>query len=155
MEVILHSPMAAKNFQPGQFFRLQNLEANALTTNYQSLTTTLACEGMAMTGAWVDKDKGLVSIIILEMGGSSDLCAYFKPGEEVVLMGPTGTPTEIPKNETVKKVEAGLQKKGLNIRAIIHPTVEKGKERIRICIHSFNSKKEIKKCVSSLEKLVV
>ena len=61
----------------------------------------------------------------------------------------------IPENETVKKVEAGLQKKGLNIRAIMHPTVQKGKERIRICIHSFNTEKEIKMCVSSLEKLVI
>ena len=61
----------------------------------------------------------------------------------------------IPENETVKKIEVGLQKKGLNIRAIMHPTVEKGKERIRICIHSFNSEKEIKMCVSSLEKLVI
>lgn len=61
----------------------------------------------------------------------------------------------IPENETVKKVETGLQKKGLNIRAIMHPTVEKGKERIRICIHSFNTEKEIKMCVSSLEKLVI
>ncbi len=60
----------------------------------------------------------------------------------------------IPENKTVKKVETGLQKKGLNIRAIMHPTVEKGKERIRICIHSFNSEKEIKICVSSLEKLI-
>ena len=61
----------------------------------------------------------------------------------------------IPENETVKKVETGLQKKGLDIRAIMHPTVEKGKERIRICIHSFNTEKEIKMCVSSLEKLVI
>jgi len=61
----------------------------------------------------------------------------------------------IPENETVKKVETGLQNKGLNIRAIMHPTVEKGKERIRICIHSFNSQKEIKMCVSSLEKLII
>ena len=30
------------------------------------------------------------------MGGSSRLCAALKPGEPVVLMGPTGTPTEIP-----------------------------------------------------------
>ena len=53
----------------------------------------------------------------------------------------------IPENETVKKVEAGLQKNGLNIRAIMHPTVEKGKERIRICIHSFNSEKNKNVCI--------
>ena len=57
-------------------------------------------------------------------------------------------------NETVKKVELEMQNKGFDVRAILHPTVEKGKERIRICIHSFNSQEEIKMCVSSLEKLI-
>ena len=42
------------------------------------------------------------------MGGSSDLCALLKPGEPVVLMGPTGTPTEIPGGETVILVGGGL-----------------------------------------------
>jgi hypothetical protein len=65
-------------------------------------------EGLALTGAWVDKEKGLISIIALEMGGSADLLAYLKPGEPVVLMGPTGTPTEIPGNETVALVGGGL-----------------------------------------------
>ena len=60
-----------------------------------------------------------------------------------------------PENETVKKVEANMQNKGFDIRAILHPTVEEGKERIRICIHSFNTEEEIKMCVSSLEKLIV
>ena len=53
-------------------------------------------EGLALTGAWVDREQGLISTIVLEMGGSSDLCVLLKPGEPVVLMGPTGTPTEIP-----------------------------------------------------------
>ena len=57
--------------------------------------TVLGMEGLAMTGAWTDPARGLVSVIVLEMGGSSDLCALLKPGEPVVLMGPTGTPTEI------------------------------------------------------------
>ncbi len=61
----------------------------------------------------------------------------------------------VPENETVKKVEADLQSKGFDIRAILHPTIEEGKERIRICIHSFNTKEEIKMCVSSLDKLIV
>jgi len=42
------------------------------------------------------------------MGGSSDLCALLKPGEPVVLMGPTGTPTETPPGETVVLVGGGL-----------------------------------------------
>jgi hypothetical protein len=65
-------------------------------------------EGLAMTGAWVDTEKGLVSTIVLEMGGSSDLCAMLKPGDPVVLMGPTGTPTETPPNETVLLAGGGL-----------------------------------------------
>jgi len=44
----------------------------------------------------------------LEMGGSSDLCAFLKKGEPVVLMGPTGTPTETPSGETVMLVGGGL-----------------------------------------------
>ena len=42
------------------------------------------------------------------MGGSSDLCAQLAPGEPVVLMGPTGTPTETPSGETVLLIGGGL-----------------------------------------------
>ena len=61
-----------------------------------------------MTGAWVDKDKGLIATIVLEMGGSSSLCHLLRPGEPVILMGPTGTPTEIPTGENVLLVGGGL-----------------------------------------------
>ena len=65
-------------------------------------------EGLALTGAWVDRERGLVSTIVLEMGGSSDICAQLKPGEPVVLMGPTGSPTEIAADETVILAGGGL-----------------------------------------------
>jgi NAD(P)H-flavin reductase len=65
-------------------------------------------EGIALTGAWVDCERGLISTVVLEMGGSSDICLVLKPGEPVVLMGPTGTPTEIPANETVVLAGGGL-----------------------------------------------
>jgi hypothetical protein len=42
------------------------------------------------------------------MGGSSDLCAHLKPGEPVVLMGPTGAPTHIAGGETVLLIGGGL-----------------------------------------------
>jgi NAD(P)H-flavin reductase len=45
---------------------------------------------------------------VLEMGGSSDLCAELQPGEPVVLMGPTGMPTETPAGETAILVGGGL-----------------------------------------------
>jgi len=65
-------------------------------------------EGLALTGASVDHKQGLLSTIVLEMGGSSDLCALLKKGEPVILMGPTGTPSETPAKETVLLVGGGL-----------------------------------------------
>ena len=104
VEVVVEAPAAARNFEPGQFYRLQNYEARSQKVD----GTLLAMEGLALTGAWVDKEKGLLSMIVLEMGGSSDLCALLKPGEPVILMGPTGTPTEIEPGETVVLVGGGL-----------------------------------------------
>ena len=95
VEVVIKAPLATKNFQPGQFYKLQNYGDNPT-------------EPMAMTGAWTDKEKGLIGLVVLEMGGSSNLCANLQVGEPVVLMGPTGTPTEIPKNETVILCGGGL-----------------------------------------------
>jgi NADPH-dependent glutamate synthase beta subunit-like oxidoreductase/NAD(P)H-flavin reductase len=104
IEVVVRAPAAARAFQPGQFYRLQNFE----TLSSKTVDTTLAMEGLALTGAWVDKEAGLVSVIVLEMGGSSDLCNSLSPGEPVVLMGPTGMPTETPAGETVLLAGGGL-----------------------------------------------
>lgn len=104
VEVTVNAPAAARAFRPGQFYRLQNFETLAARID----GTTLAMEGLALTGAWVDKEKGLVSVIVLEMGGSSDLCRNLKVGEPVVLMGPTGAPTETPAGETVLLAGGGL-----------------------------------------------
>src|SRR5258706_7953137 len=104
VEVVVRAPLAAQKFLPGQFYRLQNFEALAPVVD----GTRMQMEGLAMTGAWVDRAKGLVSIIALEMGGSSDLCAMLKPGEPVILMGPTGTATEMPGGETAVPCGGGL-----------------------------------------------
>jgi NADPH-dependent glutamate synthase beta subunit-like oxidoreductase/NAD(P)H-flavin reductase len=104
IEVIVEAPAAARNFEPGQFYRLQNYEARSQRAG----GTLLTMEGLALTGAWVDKDKGLLSLIALEMGGSSDLCALLEPGEPVIVMGPTGAPTEVEPGETVVLVGGGL-----------------------------------------------
>jgi NADPH-dependent glutamate synthase beta subunit-like oxidoreductase/NAD(P)H-flavin reductase len=104
VEVVVRAPMAARAFAPGMFYRLQNYETLATRVN----GTALAMEGLALTGASVDREKGLLSTIVLEVGGSSDLCALLAPGEPVILMGPTGTPTETPSRETVLLVGGGL-----------------------------------------------
>jgi NADPH-dependent glutamate synthase beta subunit-like oxidoreductase/NAD(P)H-flavin reductase len=104
VEVVVNAPAAARRFQPGQFYRLQNYESLARKAD----GTRLAMEGLALTGAWVDRERGLVSVIVLEMGGSSDLCNRLQPGEPIVLMGPTGAPTEIERDKTVLLVGGGL-----------------------------------------------
>ncbi len=104
VDVIVKAPLQARKFEPGQFYRLQNFETSAPVID----GTRLVMEGLALTGAWVDEDKGLLSMIVLEMGTSSRLCSLLKEGEEVLVMGPTGTPTEITQNETVLLAGGGL-----------------------------------------------
>ncbi|MBV9760667.1 MAG: FAD-dependent oxidoreductase [Acidobacteriaceae bacterium] len=104
VEIVVKAPIAARAFKPGQFYRLQNYESLAARVD----NTVLAMEGLALTGASVDHERGLLSTIVLEMGGSSDLCALLKPGDPVVLMGPTGAPTETPAQQTVLLAGGGL-----------------------------------------------
>ncbi|MGQ9364715.1 FAD-dependent oxidoreductase [Azospirillum sp. ST 5-10] len=104
VEVVVEAPAAARRFRPGQFYRLQNYETLARRVD----GTAMAMEGLALTGAHADPERGLLSMIVLEMGGSSDLCAVLKPGDPVVVMGPTGAPTEIPRGGTVCLVGGGL-----------------------------------------------
>jgi NAD(P)H-flavin reductase len=104
VEVVVRAPAAARKFEPGQFFRLQNYES----LSKQMAGHRLQMEGLALTGAWVDKAEGLLSMIVLEMGGSSRLCAALEPGEPVVVMGPTGAPTEITSGESVVLCGGGL-----------------------------------------------
>lgn len=46
-----------------------------------------------------------------------------------------------------------LQNKGLDVRAILTPTVAKGTERLRICLHLFNSNQEIELLINELMTL--
>ncbi len=95
IELVIHAPQASRNFKPGQFFRLQTYGSASI-------------EGIALTGAHTDVEKGLLSLIVLELGGSSDSCHLLEPTQPVALMGPTGAPTEIPSNETVLLIGGGL-----------------------------------------------
>ena len=104
VEIIVKAPVQARKFEPGQFYRLQNFETTAPVVD----GSKFLMEGLALTGAWVDVGKGLLSMIVLEMGTSSRLCSLLKEGEEVLVMGPTGTPTEIPTGENVLLAGGGL-----------------------------------------------
>lgn len=46
-------------------------------------------------------------------------------------------------NETAKQLAHKINQAGFAVKAILHPTVAEGSERLRICIHSFNTEQEI------------
>ncbi|WP_342170009.1 FAD-dependent oxidoreductase [Rickettsia endosymbiont of Seladonia tumulorum] len=90
-ELVIHSPLAARNFKPGQFFRLQN---------YSNDITKLI-EPLALSVADINVESGLISFIIYDVGKSTNLCKLFSEEEKVVLMGPSGMPLEIPNNKRI------------------------------------------------------
>lgn len=60
----------------------------------------------------------------------------------------------IPGNENVKHIAQQLQDKGFDVKAILSPTVPEGQERLRFCIHSFNTQKEISEVLEFLRDWV-
>ena len=60
----------------------------------------------------------------------------------------------IPGNEKVKQIASQLQEKGFEVKAILSPTVPEGQERLRFCLHSYNTEKEMEEVLIELSKLV-
>lgn len=60
----------------------------------------------------------------------------------------------VPGNENAKQLAQQLQDKGFDIKAILSPTVPEGQERLRFCIHSYNSEEEINQVLELLGNFV-
>jgi len=60
----------------------------------------------------------------------------------------------IPGNEKVKAIAQQLQGNGFDVKAILSPTVPEGQERLRFCLHSYNSKEEISEILYLLSTFV-
>ncbi|WP_299676887.1 8-amino-7-oxononanoate synthase [uncultured Tenacibaculum sp.] len=56
--------------------------------------------------------------------------------------------------EKTKAIALQLQENGFNIKPILSPTVPEGQERLRFCLHSFNSKKDITTILEQLATFV-
>lgn len=56
----------------------------------------------------------------------------------------------IPGNEKVKMIARKLQENGFDVKAILSPTVPENQERLRFCLHSFNTREEITKVLETL-----
>jgi 8-amino-7-oxononanoate synthase len=60
----------------------------------------------------------------------------------------------IPGNEKARDIAWQLQQCGFDVRAILSPTVPKGQERLRFCIHSHNSETEMLEVLQHLSRLL-
>lgn len=60
----------------------------------------------------------------------------------------------VPGNEPALRVAEQAQQAGFDLRAILSPTVPAGQERIRICLHAFNTEADIDHLVDILQRLI-
>jgi NAD(P)H-flavin reductase len=98
VELWIQAPMAARNFRPGQFYRLQTFEASSPVVAGTRLQVPL----LTVSGTGVKDDK--VRLMVLQWGAGPRLVGRLKPGDRLVLMGPTGAPIDIPTGKTVMVV---------------------------------------------------
>ena len=63
-------------------------------------------------------------------------------------------PLLLPGNERARSMATRLQTEGYDVRPILSPTVREGEERLRICLHSYNTKEEIKGLCQILSQVI-
>ncbi|MGC0371549.1 MAG: hypothetical protein DGJ47_000238 [Rickettsiaceae bacterium] len=90
LELIIHSPFAANNFRPGQFFKLQNYG------NFAKLIKPIA-----LTGIGVNKERNSLTFAIFSSRNVEDIKNKISVGDEVSLMGPTGSPLSVVKGQKI------------------------------------------------------
>ena len=86
VHLVVRSPLAARQFQPAQLYRLQNYRCHAQRVDH----TLLQSEALALIAAPVEGEPDLLSFIIKEQGVSLRLMAGMQAGQEIAVMGPTG-----------------------------------------------------------------
>lgn len=59
----------------------------------------------------------------------------------------------VPGNEAVKQAAEIMLSEGIDVRPILSPTVEKGKERLRVSLHAYNTSQEMELLVQTIKKL--
>lgn len=59
----------------------------------------------------------------------------------------------IPGNERVKSIAQHLQQNGFEVKPILSPTVPEGQERLRFCLHSFNTETQIEQVLAILKSI--
>ncbi|MEX0385812.1 FAD-dependent oxidoreductase [Spiribacter onubensis] len=98
VEIWVRAPMAARNFRAGQFFRLQTFESLSPVVQDTRLQIPL----ITVSGTGVRDD--CIRLMVLQWGAGPRLVGRLQPGDPLVLMGPTGAPTDMPTNRTIMVV---------------------------------------------------
>lgn len=103
--------------------------------------------------AIIQKSYEIFPFMVAERKHLQDLIDYFQQATINYPKLVSLTPIQaviVPSNDAVKQLSYTLQDEGFDIRPILYPTVPKGKERLRIVLHSFNTIEEVEKLVQLL-----
>lgn len=82
------------------------------------------------------------------------LCELPESAMLTVVRGPPKSPIFSVCTPWPRELARICQERGLVVRPIVPPTVPKGGERIRVCLHSGNTMEEIDKLITILEEWV-
>lgn len=114
----------------------------------QSVATILAAYHKLEIGSEELKQlKSNIALLRLYMK-QSELDGNFIPSDSAIHS------CLIPGNDRVKEVSKLLAEKGFDVKPILSPTVPKGQERLRICVHSYNTEEEITRLVELIATFV-
>lgn len=102
-ELVVYAPLLAQKTKLGHIFRMHNYHALAPKKG----ETLLAMEGVALTVYKVDAENSLISVVIINAGASSNIAQHLKIGENIIFMGPSGTPAHIVQNQNIVFLAAG------------------------------------------------
>ncbi len=81
------------------------------------------------------------------------LISIFKTSRLPYAAVTSDTPIQIvvvPGNDEVKKLAVYLRQNNFDVRPILYPTVQRGRERLRIVFHSFNTVQEVERLITLL-----
>jgi 8-amino-7-oxononanoate synthase len=114
-------------------------------------TTAMPASGVLATGA----AYSIFPSMTKERAHLRELINMFRENASGFELTGSATPIQgviIPGNERVRAVAATLQANGLDVRAILYPTVPKGSERLRVVLHAFNTEEEIARLIAVLRE---
>lgn len=100
LEIKIKNQLLVKNFSPGQFFKIQNF--HNLDSGEKSF------EPIAITGAYIEREKDIISMIIQNAGKSSSKTFSLKKGDRISISGPLGKPSKIPTNSSILLIAGGV-----------------------------------------------